>query len=107
MPYQLLRFYCSRRCVGKLLDIFTLFIEHSIFRFYFLGTCLAKQGIIVLFALLFSLTHIWLQIMDHAFPYLIQFVKEYQGKVDKLVAAAEPKKKADEGTSFHAAPDTR
>lgn len=46
------------------------------------------------------------KIIDHAFPYLIQFVKEYAGKVDKLVAASEPKKPkegdAPDPTSFQA-----
>lgn len=32
------------------------------------------------------------KILDHTMPYLIQFIKEYTAKVDKLVAAAEPKK---------------
>jgi len=46
------------------------------------------------------------KIIDHAFPYLIQYVKEYTAKVDKLVAAAEPKKPKEgedaEGDSFQA-----
>jgi hypothetical protein len=40
--------------------------------------------------------------MDHAFPYLIQFVKEYQGKVDKLVAA--DRAEEEEGRRRHVVP---